>query len=104
MRKYENHIYLIICEITMDLYKETNFSTHSNYCSNMCACIKDGILSDKQIRHICKIADVLEMVFNIDSRKAGVYMSEFFELKKYIIFETIVKQQKEYYSEFIDSF
>jgi heterodisulfide reductase subunit A-like polyferredoxin len=104
MTKYENHIYLIICEVTMDLCKETNFSTHSSYCSNMSACIKDGVLSDKQIRHICKIADVLGEVFYIDSRNAGIYMSDFFGLEKYKNFELVVRQQREYYSDFIKGF
>lgn len=104
MTKYENHIYLIICEVTIDLFKETNFSTHSSYCSNMSECIKCGVLSDKQIRHICYIADVLEEVFYLDTRKSGVYISDFFGLEKYKIFELVVRQQREYYSDFIKGF
>lgn len=104
MQKYQNHIYLIICEVTIDLFKDTNFSTYSSYCSNMSACIKDGVLSVKQTKHICKIADVLEEVFYLDSRKSGVYISDFFCLEKYKIFELVVRQQREYYSDFITGF
>jgi hypothetical protein len=104
MQKYENHIYLIICEITMNLYKETGFSTHSYYCLHMKACIKDGVFTQKQAKHICKISDVLEMVFYIDAKKAGIYISDFFNLEKYKNFEKVVLYQKKFFSEFIDDF
>jgi len=104
MTKYENHIYLIICELTLSSYKETNFSTYVNYCLNMNACIKDGNLMGGQIKHICKIADILENVFCLDSKDSGVYISDFFELEKYRIFEKIVLQQKAYYFISMDEF
>lgn len=104
MQKYQNHIYLIICEVTIDLYKETNFSTHSSYCSNMSACIKDGVLSVKQTHHISKIVDVLQEIFYLDAIKCGVYISDFFCLEKYKIFELVVRQQREYYPDFIRGF
>lgn len=104
MTKYNNHIYMLICEITLSLYKETNFSTHYSYCSNMCLCLKDRSLSSKQTAHICKIADALHLVFSMDSLTAGRYISNFFELEKHKVFEKAILGVKEFYPNAMDKF
>lgn len=29
---YDNYVYMAICETTLFMYKQSNFSTHSGYC------------------------------------------------------------------------
>lgn len=104
MTKYDNHVYMIICEVTLSLCKETNFSTHSSYCINMCACMKDGNLSKKQMEHICKIADVLDLVFSMDSKATGEYISDYFLLEKFKTFQRVVLEAKEFFPIAMDKF
>ena len=97
MTKFHNHVYMTICEVTLTLYKDTGFSSHFGYCINMYMCMKDGNLSKKQMEHICKIADVLDLVFSMNNKTTGEYISDYFSLEKYKIFQPIVLQTNEYF-------
>jgi hypothetical protein len=97
MNKYENHIYLIICEVTLKLYKETNFVSHSSYCKMMSHYMIDGKLTGRDILHISKIISVLEIVFSMSDVEASKYVKKFFIDGKYSKFESIVASLKVFY-------
>lgn len=97
MNRYENHIYLIICEVTLSLYKETNFVTHSSYCKMMSHYMIDGKLTNRDISHISKIISILEKVFSISDVEASKYVKKFFIEGKYLKFEGVVNSLKVFY-------
>ena len=104
MTKFDNHVYMIICDVTLSLHKDTSFSSHIGYCTNMCACMKDGNLSKKQMDHICKIADVLDLVFSMNSQTTGAYISDYFLLDKFKFFQRTVLEAKEFFPNGQDKF
>lgn len=67
-------------------------------------CMQDGKLTKKQMEHICKIADVLDLVFSMNSKTTGEYISDYFSLEKFKIFQPIVLQTKEYFPNGMDKF
>ncbi len=104
MTKFDNHVYIIICEVTLSLHKDTFFSSHIGYCMNMSACMKDGNLTKKQKEHICKIADVLDLVFSMNAQTTGAYISDYFLLEKFRVFQQTVLEIKEYFPSGQDEF
>lgn len=62
-------------------------------------CMKDGKLSKKQMNHICKIADVLDLVFSMDNKTTSNYISDYFSLEKYQTFQSIVLQTNKCFPE-----
>lgn len=49
------------------------------------------------MNHICKIADVMDLVFSMNKEKTGDYISDYFLLEKFRVFENIVLMDKEYF-------
>jgi hypothetical protein len=49
------------------------------------------------MEHICKIGDVLDLVFSMNNKTTGEYISDYFSLEKYKIFQPIVLQTNEYF-------
>jgi len=97
MKKFDNHVYMLICEVTLKLYKDTNCMSHSSYCRLMSASLKDGVLSKKEIKHISIISDVLGNVFSFSDKECGEYISAYFFLEKYEKFEEPVRLVQEFF-------
>ena len=97
MKKFDNHVYMLICEVTLKLYKETNCMTHSSYCRLMSASLKDGVLSKKETKHISIISDVLGNIFSFNNKESGEYISTYFSLGKYEKFEEPVRLVQEFF-------
>lgn len=97
MKKFDNYVYMFICEITLKLFKDSNCMTYSNYCRLLAASLKDGNLSNKQIKHISIILSGLEKVFYFNSKESAEYLSKFFMLDKFDKFEESVRMTKEFY-------
>jgi hypothetical protein len=83
MNKYDNHIYLIICEVTIDLYHASKFTTYNGYCSLMKNNINSKSISRSQKKDIFKIFKVLSKTFNLDDKTIGVYVDGYFCSEKY---------------------
>ena len=66
--------------------------------------MKDGNLSKKQMDHICKIADVLDLVFSMNSQTTGAYISDYFLLDKFKFFQRTVLEAKEFFPNGQDKF
>ena len=97
MSKFDNFVFMTICELTLETYKETQFSTHSNYCRNMALNIKDNTLAGKQINHMSLIYNILFDIFSMDSKEASDYIVRYFYEEKFLQFEMVVRTTNEYF-------
>lgn len=93
MSKYENHIFLTICEASIELYKKSVFLTYVNYCRNMGSSLRSDLLTKNQNVDIIKIINVLDKIFTLSGEDTGKYIYDYFNLdsEKIIEFEKCVK-------------
>lgn len=90
MSKFDNRVYMVICEISILSYKKTKFSTYFGYCSNMKICLKNFDMASSQVNDLLNIAYNLEQIFALDPKSITEYINTFFEDEKFRIFERIV--------------
>lgn len=95
MNKYDNHIYLIICEISIDLFGKSKCTTFSGYCGLMAQAINSDTLSITQKKHIGLIFDILYKIFGLGSKETAVYINEFFMDKKFLKLEKVIMLTKD---------
>lgn len=99
---YDNYVYMAICETTLFMYKQSNFSTHSGYCRTFKSSLNDmkGDISNLSLGNYIKIIEiisVLETVFSMDSKTMGEYIMDYFNEEKYLIFEKPVSAIKVFF-------
>jgi hypothetical protein len=97
MTKYDNFIYLTICEITLKLHKQTGFNSHVSYCRWMGVSLSDARVINLVKNHTSTISDMLNNIFTMDAETSGIYIANYFILERYLIFENIVRATKEFY-------
>lgn len=97
MSKYKNHIYLTICEVSLETYKKSVFLTYVNYCRNMARSIESELLTTSQNKDLIKIMDMLDIIFTLSTEDTGQYIYEYFnqDLMKILEFEKSVKITQE---------
>ena len=99
MSKLNNYIFLTIAEVTFDTFKNTEFSTYSNYCRNMGMCIRSNNLSTKQRMCVNVIFDTLQLIYAFDDKTIGRYVAAYFDLEDFTPFEMYVRNMKEFFPE-----
>jgi hypothetical protein len=97
MSKYDNFVYMTICEVTLVSYKDTGFSTHSNYCRDVAFNIKANTLSNKQKSHIALILKTLDKIYSMNPEDVGIYVANYFLEEKFLTLETVVRMTNEYF-------
>lgn len=97
MHKYENHVYLKICEMTLQCFKETNYSTHAKYCKGLTKALEDGVLTNMNKRHIGMIIKQLDKYFSMSDKDSTIYIMNFLTLEKYLDTERPVRITKEFF-------
>jgi hypothetical protein len=97
MHKYENHIYLKICEMTLQCFKETKFLTHAEYCKGLGLALKSGSLTNTNKRHIFMIIKYLDKYFTMSDEVSAIYIMNFLTLEKYLITERPVRLTNEFF-------
>ncbi len=102
MTKFDNYIYLTICETTLELFSKTNFSTYFNYCNNMNLSLKSGVLDKREESDIRKIMDDLNLIYYFDNKTCAKYISEYFDSNRYIDFQKCVLATKKCFSNSFD--
>lgn len=91
MNKYRNYIYLAICEVSFEYFKKTKYSTYTNFCKGIRTSIEEDNLSTPEMKCLVKISEMLEKIYGMDEEMAGRYISDYFQLGDYILFETTVR-------------
>jgi hypothetical protein len=90
MSKYENFVFLTICEIAMSRFKESNYLTFINYCRNMAVSLKRGDLDIKQLVDFYLIVERLDLIYSMSPEETGKYISDFFNSERILLFEKYV--------------
>lgn len=90
MTKFDNYVYLTICEISLDLFQKTKFATYVNYCRNMNSSLKSGYLDTREKTDLKKIIDSLILIYNFDNDTCSKYILEYFDSERYHDFQKCV--------------
>ena len=81
MSKYDNYIFLTICEVSYKHYKFTNYSSYPEYCKGM-SMVLNGVYtpakSDK--RMINDVIQLLDTVYSLSAEVTGKYIGDYFAL------------------------
>src|SRR5450755_487887 len=88
-RVYDKYVYMSICEITLELHKDSKFATHSGFCIWIGNFIQmtSRDLNQEQWMIINKMVKQLSKIYSMDDKTNGKYIADFFYDKKYIKFE-----------------
>ena len=88
---FDNHVYMIICEVTLTLYLESYCSNYLSYCILFGNSLEHDTLSPRQSIHFTKVDAVLVRLFNMSVVERNNYFIDYFLLKKYLVFELPVR-------------
>lgn len=78
MSKFDNHVYLTICEVALERFKESKFLNFTNYCTNIGIELNKGNLSGSHKNDLSIIIEMLDLVYTMDSETTGAYLNNFF--------------------------
>lgn len=80
MVKFDNYVYMTICESTIVSFKKSKFSTYINYCNTLNLSLKSGDLDKTEIADIIQISNDLVLIYGFDDKMCGKYIADFFDL------------------------
>ena len=80
MVKFDNYVYMTICESSIVLFRKSHFSTYINYCKTLNLSLKDGVLDVKETADIIQIGNDLVLIYGFDDETCGKYIADFFDL------------------------
>lgn len=100
MVKFDNYVFMTICETTSDLFKKSQFSTYINYCKTLGLSLKTGVLDNYERTDIIKITDVLVLIYGFDDETCGKYIANYFasDIEKVINFYKVVLLTREHFA------
>lgn len=97
MNKLENYIFLSICEKSLDLFKDSYFSTYLGFCNTLRSSMETADLSRGDLYVIYEIDDYLRKIYDLSVEESNQYIADFFLLEKYLVFEKPVRLISEYF-------
>lgn len=95
MNKFENFIYLSICDITMPMFKKTKFMTYINYCRYMHDSITNNNLSGIERDNFISIVNHLKLLYNLDDNEIMDYIINYFISDRVVEMQKIIMLTKE---------
>lgn len=78
MSKFDNRIYLTICEVSMECFKKSKFINYVNYCYDMGLALKTNTVNKSQTRNLEEIIDMLDIIYSMDAATTGKYLFDYF--------------------------
>lgn len=90
MSKFDNRIYLTICEVSMECFKKSKFINYYNYCRLMGMALKSDDVSGKQSSDLIKIIETLDIIYTMDIETTKKYIFDYFNSDKVREFEKCV--------------
>jgi len=90
MTKFDNYVYLTICEVSFELFKKTNFATYVNYCRTMSKSLETPPLDKREMGEVMMIVLELGLIYNFDTDTSVKYIKEFFASDRCLDFEKCV--------------
>lgn len=89
--KYDNFIYINICELIYKFFKTTKFSTFHNYCHYLSIKILNDELDEKDNKVIVFVIKGLDNIFSLRFDESFKYIEKFLIEEKYKTFFDIVR-------------
>jgi hypothetical protein len=90
MSKFDNRIYLTICEVSMECFKKSKFINYYNYCNDMGLSLKTNTVNKTQTRNLEEIIEMLDIIYSMDAETTGQYLFDYFTSDKVREFEKCV--------------
>jgi|688.fasta_scaffold1514003_2 hypothetical protein len=100
MSKLDNHVFLIICEISYEQFKNTKFQNYINHCNLLKTALASQEIGNNQKKQISSLVNILMNVLGFDINTASEYVALFYYEDKFHVFESIVINQIETQSNF----
>jgi hypothetical protein len=100
MVKFDNYVFMTICESSLDLFKKSHFSTYVNYCNTLNLSLKSGNLDKKEMAAIIQIGNDLVLIYGFDDETCGKYIADYFDMdiEKVINFYKVVLIIREHFA------
>ncbi len=97
MTKFDNYVFMSICEISLDLFDKSNFSTYLNYCKTLNLSLKSGILDKKETYDIINISNKLILIYGFDEKTCAEYIAKYFDCDRFLEFQKCVLITKKFF-------
>jgi hypothetical protein len=97
MNKFNNYIYLSICEISVKLFEKSNFTTYTGYCASMKTSLTLREFSGREVADLEAIGDYLKLLYNLENHEIGMYLDDYFNSDKISEFHKCVQLIDEYF-------
>ena len=101
MSKFDNRIYLTICEVSMGCFKKSKYINYVNYCSNMGLALKTNTIGKSQTRDLNEIIEMLDIIYSMDSPTTLKYLFDYFNSDNVREFEKCVTLTHELFPDLI---
>jgi hypothetical protein len=90
MSKFDNRIYLTICEVSMECFKKSKYINYVNYCNNMGLSLKSETIGKSQSRDLSEIIEMLDIIYSMDATTTAKYLLNYFSSDNVREFEKCV--------------
>lgn len=90
MSKFDNRIYLTICEISMECFKKSKFINYYNYCSHMGLALRTNVVGKSQTKDLTEIIETLDIIYSMDAVTTSKYLFDYFTSDRVREFEKCV--------------
>ena len=100
MNKYDNYVFLTICEVSMKCFEKSVFLSYVNYCRTMSSYLKDGNLNKQQTHDIIRVIEELDLIYSMNDNDRSNYILDYFASDRILDFEKCVRLTKEFYPDF----
>jgi hypothetical protein len=90
MNKLKNFVYLSICEVSLDLFNSSFYSTYLSYCTGMRLNIFNNNLTKKNRYDLMMISKYLESIYGFNEIEIGELIVSYFESDRFNEFQKLV--------------
>lgn len=101
MSKFDNRVYLTICEVSMECFKRSKFISYVNYCYDFGLSLKTNTVNKSQARNLEDIIEMLDKIYSMDAETTGKYIFDYFTCDKVREFEKCVILTQESFPDLI---
>jgi hypothetical protein len=101
MCKFDNYVYLTICEVSIEDFKKTNWNTYVVYCKNIYLAIKTNTLSNKETKDIEKMMGIIDKIYSMGSVLTYKYVVDYFGKADHHRFYKVVTLTQDCFSSYL---